>query len=207
MSAIKRLILVFFCLICIITSATAQILDDSDKQDETSKDEALFDELFSEYSEEERDVTKVKTFGDAMDNIAQSINKKEIEKETQLAKKDLPPLEGNILIGITKNSFSIYQNAFNEPACKFTVTVKSNLNRDINLMAMNLIFTKGAFAFIFRDIEAGESSTHQIRTMGDICYNIAGVPDIDIHKCKIVGASSKECSERMEWSNNLYTEQ
>lgn len=203
MPAIKKLVLIVFCLISLTTIATAQILDDDYSTDETSKDEALFDELFSDYSEEERDATKIKTFGDAMDRISKSIDKEKIEEEKPVLNQDLPPLEGKIYIGITKNSFNIYQNAFNEPACDFTVTVKSELNRDINIMAINLIYTKNVFAFIFRNVKQGKSVTHSIRTMGDVCYNLSGVPDVDIHKCKIIGANSKECSERIEWSNNL----
>lgn len=212
MLAINRVALTFCCFLCLAVPVSAQILEEEDtvpqasfETDETSEDEALFNELFSEYSEEERDVTKIKTFDGAINRIAESIDKKEIEKENSLSvtKEPLPPLEGNMYIGITQNSFSIYQNAFKEPACRFTVTLKSNMNRDINTLALNLLYTKSAFAFIFRDVKAGESKTEPIRTMGDICYNLSGVPDIDIHKCKIVGAESKECAQRIEWSNNL----
>ncbi len=197
-----------------IESVQSQVLDDDDAasesamifEDETAKDEALFDELFSDYSAEDRDITKIKTFNDAMDVVAKNIDKKDLEKDDTLQKKEYPPLNGNMYIGITKNSFRIYQNAFNEPACQFNVTLKSDVNRYIKTMALNLIYAKEVFAFVFRDIREGKTITQSIRTMGDICYNLSGVPDIDIHKCKIMGAESKECAQRLEWSNNLSAE-
>lgn len=211
MSVSKRILSITLSLLCMISFAKAQILDDEDISsaqkpelaDETAKDEALFDELFSDYTPEERDITKIKTFGEAIDRISENIDKKPTEKETKTPEEELPPIEGMLRIGITKNSFHIYQNAFNEPACDFTVTVKSSVNRYIKVMALNLIYSKSAFAFIFRDIKEGTSVTEPIRTMGDICYNLTGVPDIDINKCKILGAASKECAERIEWSNEL----
>lgn len=208
MPVIKRIALSIFCSLFVVTPVFAQVLDDEDissksATDETAKDEALFDELFSDYSEEERDATKIKTFGDAMDKIADSLNKQEIEKDLKEQPKEFPPLEGDIKIGITKNSFHMSRNLFNEPACDFTVTVKSSMNRYIDVMALNLIYTKDVFAFVFRGIKEGGSVTSPIHTMGDVCYNLSGVPDIDIHKCKVIGAEGKECAQRIEWSNNL----
>ena len=175
--------------------------------DETAKDEALFNELFSDYSEEERDITKIKTFGDAMDAISKNIGKKDLERKEILQQtKELPPIEGKMYIGITKNSFRLYRNAFNEPACSFNVTLKSDINRDIKIIALNLVYAKGVFAFVFQNVKGGKTTTQSIRTMGDICYNLSGVPDIEINKCKMLGAESKECAQRLEWSNKLYME-
>ena len=73
-------------------------------------------------------------------------------------------------------------------------------------MSLNLVYAKGVFAFIFRNVKEGKSVTQSFRTMGNICYNLSGVPDIAIHKCKIMGAESKECAQRLEWSNKLSRE-
>ena len=220
MPSIKKIFLVILFSLFLIEPAKSQVLDDDDVaptttvskpstsiNDETAKDEALFNELFSDYSEEDRDMTKIKTFGDAMDVISHNINKKDLKtKEDIQAPKELPPLEGKLYIGITKNSFQLYQNAFNQPACSFTVTLKSDINRYIKLMSLNLVYAKGVFAFIFRNVKEGKSVTQSFRTMGNICYNLSGVPDIAIHKCKIMGAESKECAQRLEWSNKLSRE-
>lgn len=193
--------------------AVAQILDDdmpassgnSSVSSEADKDEALFNELFSDYSETDRDITKIKDFNDALDQTANIIQNADpqIAQTPEVEKEKLPPVEGDLLIGVTNGTFRITKNALGEPACSFSITLKSTLNRKIRTIALNLVYPYRTFAFIFTNIPENGSQEKFIRTSGDICYNLVGVPDIDINKCRIWATDSKECAARMKWDENL----
>lgn len=193
--------------------AVAQILDDdmpassgnSSVSSEADNDEALFNELFSDYSETDRDITKIKDFNDALDQTANIIQNADpqIAQTPEVEKEKLPPVEGDLLIGVTNGTFRITKNALGEPACSFSITLKSTLNRKIRTIALNLVYPYRTFAFIFTNIPEHGSQEKFIRTSGDICYNLVGVPDIDINKCRIWATDSKECAARMKWDENL----
>lgn len=193
--------------------AVAQILDDdmpassgnSSVSSEADNDEALFNELFSDYSETDRDITKIKDFNDALDQTANIIQNADpqIAQTPEVEKEKLPPVEGDLLIGVTNGTFRITKNALGEPACSFSITLKSTLNRKIRTIALNLVYPYRTFAFIFTNIPENGSQEKFIRTSGDICYNLVGVPDIDINKCRIWATDSKECAARMKWDDNL----
>jgi len=211
-SYVSALFLALSCALLPVV-ASAQILDDDmpassgnvPTTNDADKDEALFNELFSDYSETDRDITKVKNFDDALDqtaNIIQNTNP-EIVQAPEQEKEQLPPVEGDLLIGVTNGTFRITKNALGEPACSFSVTLKSTLNRKIRTIALNLIYPYRTFAFIFTNIPENGSQEKFIRTAGDICYNLVGVPDIDINKCRIWATDSKECAARMKWDENL----
>ncbi|MBR2273783.1 MAG: hypothetical protein IJ864_02995 [Alphaproteobacteria bacterium] len=213
MNRFAFLLLVLICCVGLFRNSLAQVLDEDAalaeqeiRPDATDQDEALFNELFSDYSEEDRDVTKVKTFDDAMDVVADSIKRTGAMNSIERRNEPLPPLEGELLVGVTKGSFHFAQNAFQQPSCSFTVTLKSKLNHHLRILALNLIYSQRTFAFIFRDVKPLGTDTHSIRTIGDICYNLTGAPDIDIHKCKIVGANDKECAERIRWQDAIVDE-
>lgn len=192
---------------------SAQILDDDmpsatgnvPSPDEVDNDEALFDELFNDYSETDRDITKVKNFDDALDQTANIIQNAtpEVIQAPEPKKEKLPPVEGELLIGVTNGTFRITKNALGEPACSFSVTLKSTLNRNIHTLALNLVYPYRTFAFIFTNIPENGSQEKFIRTSGDICYNLVGVPDIDINKCRIWATDSKECAARLRWDEHL----
>lgn len=181
----------------------AQVLDDSVA--DSDEDEELFNDMFSDYSETDKDVTKVKKFDDVIDQAGEILKKIDTKSEEpdDNANKGLPPISGDLFVGITKGSFQTYSTLRGTAACSFSVTLKSTLNRDIKSMGFYLVYPKRTFAFMYLDMKANTVQTHTIRTSGDICYNLVGIPDINIHKCRIYGASSKECSTRLKWSDNI----
>lgn len=186
-------------------NAHAQILDDevdSTLSDTTSED-TLFDEIFSDYSETERDITKVKTFDDALSRTADEIKKTDILNNDILVPQELPPLTGNMVIGLKKGSFTIFRDISGRTKCSFIVTLKSNLDREVRLLGLNLVFPHRTFAYVFRKIPANGSQDRKITTMGDICYNLVGVPDINIHSCKIRGVLGSECAQRITWTDSI----
>ncbi len=215
MKKIMFLPVLFGFLISFCPNVQAQILDDDEYTapaktsdtpyiaGEADKDEELFNELFSDFPEEERDITKVKTFDDAISRAAEQIKKNNLTEKTVDKEPELPPLTGDMVIGITKNSFKIFRDISGRTKCTFSVTLKSTLNREIRLMGLNLVFPHRTFAYIFRKVPAEGSQQHTVTTMGDICYNIADAPDIKIHSCKIRGVMGSECARRISWINDI----
>jgi len=209
-------VVIFFVLH--IASVNAQILDDEDVNDiedalsalssdksfdETDADEAYFNEIFSDYSETDRDITKIKTFDDAMDKTADLVKiLEEVNKHPQ-KDEELPPLDGDLLIGISRGSFNIYKNSIGKPECSFRVTLKSNLNRNIKTLGVNLRYSFQSFAFIFRNISAYGSQEQTMRTVGFACYQMSDTPDLDVNFCKIRTASGRECIQRLKWVKNI----
>lgn len=205
----------FAFLLTFSPDVNAQVLDDeeynlpqktslsSSLPDENNEDEELFNELFSDYSESERDITKVKTFDDAISKAAEKLKNNKVTESDVYEEQTLPPLNGDMVIGITKNSFKIFRDISGRTKCTFSVTLKSTLNREIRLMGLNLIFPHRTFAYVFRRVPAEGSQKHRITTMGDICYNITDAPDINIHLCKIRGAMSSECAKRISWVSDI----
>lgn len=171
--------------------------------DETDADEAYFNEIFSDYSETERDATKIKTFDDAMDKASEFVKIIEDASNHPKTDEELAPLEGDILIGISRGSFDVFKNNMGRPECSFNVTVKSNLNRDIKTLGVNLRYPFARFAFIFRNIKPNGMQEQPMRTIGYACYQMSEVPDLDVNYCKIRTASGKECIQRLKWVKNI----
>ena len=213
MLKLKSVLFIIFSYFILICGASAQILDDeaedtsqnSNVSDSTDQDEALFNELFSDFPETEKDITNIKTFDDALDRPADIIRESIANEPEVLEQKttQAPPLTGDIYIGITNGSFSISKNIRGETTCTFSVTIKSELNHDIRVMALNLVYPYRNFAFIFRNVPGNTYQERFIRTGGDICYDLDGVPDIHINKCKILAASSSECAARLKWTKDI----
>lgn len=186
-----------------VNNDSASLPDETKSSDETDADEAYFNELFSDYSETERDVTKIKTFDDAMDKASEFVKIIEDVSNRPQTDEELPPLEGDILIGISRGSFDIYKNGLGKPECSFNVTVKSNLNRNIKTLGVNLLYPFARFAFIFRNIKPNGIQEQPMRTVGYACYQMSEVPDLDVNYCKIRTASARECIQRLKWVKNI----
>lgn len=191
----------------------AQILEDEDNSifeqnqptNKTVEDDALFDELFSDFPDTEKDITQVKTFDDVVSRASAQVKTQNNDDSSSfvMSPQQLPPLTGDMYIGITKNSFKVFKDMAGRTKCKFSVTLKSNLDRSIKIMGLSLVYPKTSFAFIFKEVPANGKQVHYITTTDNICYTIAGVPDIDIHKCKIRGATGEECAQRLKWSDDM----
>lgn len=177
-------------------------MDDEDMA--TDNSDALFEEMFNEFSETEKDITKVKTFDDAVDVISQEIKKSDQTTDTPTEDFRIVPLEGEMFVGIQKNSFKIFRDMSGKSRCSFSVALKSDLEKDIKTLALNLVYSQKVFAFVFKDVPAKQTQLHNITTGGDICYRMAGVvPDINIHKCKIKATLASDCAEHLKWSDDL----
>ncbi len=178
-------------------SATGPILDDTDKS------EALFNEMFSDFPETERDVDKSISFGDAVDKTTNAVKKSGVPLSQRPTAVKYPPLKGDMAIGISKGSFKIFSDMSGRTKCSFSVTLKSGLDRELRIMGLRLVFPKQAFAFIFKKVPTNGVQERFITTTGDFCYNLSGIPDIDINICQIRGALDNECAKRIKWDANI----
>ena len=210
MSSLSKISLILLCWACFVNGAYAQILDDDVGStqnniilDDSEDEEEIFNELFGEHEEIERDITKVKNFNDVLDASVDLLKQQGADEPMEETTEPVIPLEGDLQIGITNGSFSIYKDPIGRSACKFSVTLNSTLNKPIKVIALNLIYPMRRFSFVFRDVPAGKAQERFIRTSGDICYNIKGVPDISVNKCRIFTASGMECAERIRWTDNI----
>lgn len=195
--------------------AFAQILDDDfdsgvvieneDSAVETKEEhEELFDEMFGNESEVVIKKASSGKLDKAADEIVKDINiKKSVTRKRNDENVVVEPLEGELFIGVSKNSFKLSQDMMGRTVCTFGVTLKSTLNRDIKTLALRLAYQQSAFAFIFRNVKANGSDEKYISTNGDICYNLSGVPDIDINRCRIFNARDDECARRIKWEEGI----
>lgn len=175
-----------------------------DSQNLTDNSDALFEEMFSDFSETEKDVTKVKTFDDAVDALSQKVKKIDVTSDVSKQTPQTRPLLGEMFVGIQKNSFKIFKDMSGKSRCSFTVALKSDLEKDIKTLALNLVYHQKVFAFVFKDVPTKQTQLRHITTGGDICYRMAGVvPDINIHKCKIKATLASDCAKHIKWSNDL----
>lgn len=172
--------------------------------DDTDNSEALFDEMFQEHSEEERHPDRVGAFGNAVNRVAKAAEEAgALSVDPALNNNKILPLSGEMLIGISKGSFKVFQDPFGRTRCSFAVTLKSSLDREINTMGVRLIYPHRAFAFIFKDVAANGAKEQSITTGGDICYNLTGVPDIEVNLCRIRRTMDNECVKRLKWSDDI----
>ncbi len=187
-----------------VSQSYAQLLEEDEAPVSSStEDDALFDEMFSEFSDTEKDVTKVKTFDDAIERLSQEVKKDSATEESPLQPVPVTPLKGEMFVGIQKGSFKIFRDMGGRSRCSFNVVLKSELDKDIKAMALNLVYSKRVFAFVFKDVPAKQAQMRRITTAGDICYNMAGAPDISIHICKIKGTLASDCINHIKWSDTL----
>lgn len=207
MKKIVSFSIVFILSLGIISQSYAQLLDEeadvSSPSAYTDNDEALFEEMFSDVPDTEKDITKVKTFDDAIDHLSQEIKKDKQSAEQIPVQIPVTPLEGEMFVGIKKGSFKIFRDMSGRSKCSFAVILKSDLDKDIKAMALNLVYPKRVFAFVFKDVPSKHSQTRYITTAGDICYNLTGAPDINIHICKIKGTLASDCIKHIKWSDTL----
>lgn len=196
----------FFLILALSLSCSlpvrAQLLDDEDTALDNS--DALFEEMFNDLPETEKDITKVKTFDDAVDVLSQEIKKSDPVESAPSENYQIVPLQGEMFIGIQKNSFKIFNDMSGRSRCSFAVVLKSDLEKDIKTLALNLVYNQKVFAFVFKDVPAKQTQLRRITSGGDICYRMAGVvPDINIHKCKIKATLASDCAEHIKWSDDL----
>ncbi|MCM1323131.1 MAG: hypothetical protein NC218_03010 [Acetobacter sp.] len=208
----RAFVIVFFLLsLGFSTQTYAQLLDDEEimsdsyQSMEGDNDEALFNEMFNDFPESEKDITKVKTFDDAIERFSQEIKNKQLSSEENIlpVPTQITPLVGDMSVGIQKGSFKIFRDISGRSRCSFNVALKSELDRNIKVLALNLVYAKRVFAFVFKDVPMGETQLRHITTGGDICYHLTGVPDIRVHNCKIKGALANDCLKHIKWSDNL----
>lgn len=202
MKKIWLFFVVFSLSLSCFSSANAQLLDD--EENASDGNDVLFEEIFSDFPETEKDITKVKTFDEAVDVISQKIQKNEPTEDFPSTAPADTSLEGKMFVGIQKNSFKIFRDMSGRSRCSFSVVLKSDLNKDIKTLALNLVYPRQVFAFVFKDVPTKQSQLRHITTGGNICYEMAGVtPDISIHKCKIRATLAADCINYIKWSDDL----
>lgn len=171
--------------------------------DETDKNEALFNEMFGDHPEIREDAENTGNFENTAQKAAERIKQTGATAPSVSADGILKPLNGDMLIGVSKGSFKVFQDMTGRTNCTFGVTLKSNLDRKLKTMGLQLVYPHRVFAFIFRNVAEKGSQERFITTTGDICYNLAGVPDIEVNLCRIKNAADNECAKRIKWSNDL----
>lgn len=171
--------------------------------DETDKNEALFNEMFGDHPEIREDAENTGNFENTAQKTAERIKQTGATAPSVSADGILKPLNGDMLIGVSKGSFKVFQDMTGRTNCTFGVTLKSNLDRELKTMGLQLVYPHRVFAFIFRNVAEKGSQERFITTTGDICYNLAGVPDIEVNLCRIKNAADNECAKRIKWSNDL----
>ena len=202
----------FILVLCLCFSVFPAFAEDWDANDDLEQNEALFNELFSDYDETDKDITEVKKFDDIIEKTAEMIKKSgataplspELQAELKPEEEpELPPIEGELFIGIVKDSFSISKNMVGRPACTFSVMLRSEMNRKIKILGINLLYLYTTFAFTFTNVAEKSTQEHFIRTSGDICYHLNDLPDIEVNKCLIYAASRNECATRIKWDTGM----
>lgn len=171
--------------------------------DETDKNEALFNEMFGDHPEIREDAENTGNFENTAQKAAERIKQTGATAPSVSADGILKPLNGDMLIGVSKGSFKVFQDMTGRTNCTFGVTLESNLDRELKTMGLQLVYPHRVFAFIFRNVAEKGSQERFITTTGDICYNLAGVPDIEVNLCRIKNAADNECAKRIKWSNDL----
>jgi hypothetical protein len=209
-----RILKLLFCVVLglgIGVKAQSQVLDDEFGYDVEEKEvqleedhDELFDEMFPKAVVEKPQLTTEDKLNNMAEEVAENLKLKKL-KETKISYEEAKsiPTEGEIRIGISKNSFKLKQDMMGRTICTFGVTLTSSLNKEIKSLALRLVYKQSAFAFIFRDVKANGSDEKYIRTNGDICYNLSGAPDIDINRCRIFGANANECAKRIIWDDDI----
>lgn len=209
-------IVLYFAVIlglCVSLPLSAQVLDDDFPaeenvvavEDQDNEHEELFDEMFGGHVDE---LPQNGKSSNVIEEIAKNVVVKVGDKEFKSDKKVVDntqssALDGELFIGVSQGSFKLFKDMMGRTKCSFGVTLKSTLNKDLRMLALRLIFKHGAYAFIFTKLKAGKSDEHFITTMGDICYNLEGVPDIEINKCRIMGAREDDCMQRLKWDDKI----
>ncbi len=208
----KLFILVLF--LGISFPSFAQILDDdfrgapkiSQVPDNVDVNEEFFNELFEEHPIDERDASKPITFSDAIGKAAEIVKTYSSHVSLQ---KDVPekvniqymPLDNDVYLSIVDGSFKIYKDIVGRMKCRFSVKLKSEVDREIKIIALSLVYPDLSFAFIFRDIPPMGELVQNMITSGKICYNLNGAPDIHVNKCEMKNTMSTECVSHIKWDN------
>ena len=208
-------LLIFTLLFSVSAPSFAQVFDDEDFQETTSTntlsssdDEALFNELFEEYPADERDINTPVDFDDAIGKAAKivksysnRVNNGSTEVDTTV--EEFYPLDGDMYLSIVSGSFKIFKNIAGKMQCRFSVKLQSEIDKEINIVALSLAYPKRSFAFIFRRIPPKGEIIQSITTSGDICYNLNGAPDIHVNKCRIKNTSSQDCVSHIKWDDRV----
>ena len=206
-----RLALVFGLMLSFSSYGFAQILDDEEAVDsaeanvlveEKEDHEELFDEMFADKIKNDED-SKINTLNKLAEDAVKHIEVKKTANTKSYEEMKAIPTEGELKIGVSKDSFKLTQDMLGRTVCTFGVTLESTLNKEIKTLALRLVYAETAFAFVFRDVKANGADERYISTRGDICYNLTGVPDIDINRCRIFGANDDECAKRIKWEEGI----
>lgn len=199
--------------LCVSLPLSAQVLDDDfpveenivTVEDKDNEHEELFNEMFGEHIDELPQSGKSNNVIDEIaKDVAVNIGPKELKSDKTFVDNTKPSaLNGELFIGVSQGSFKLFKDMMGRTKCSFGVTLKSTLNKDLRVLALRLVYKHGAYAFIFTKVKAGKSDEHFITTMGDICYNLEGIPDIEINRCRIIGAREDDCMQRLKWDDKI----
>lgn len=105
--------------------------------DETDKNEALFNEMFGDHPEIREDAENTGNFENTAQKAAERIKQTGATAPSVSADGILKPLNGDMLIGVSKGSFKVFQDMTGRTNCTFGVTLKSNLDRELKTMGRN----------------------------------------------------------------------
>ncbi len=204
-------LIVFYLLCCVCAPSYAQVLDDLETPKPSSHktvedSEELFNELFNEFPPDERDIGKPAEFDDAISEAADTIKsysnyvtQSEVSEEKNTV--EFSPLNSDIKLSFVKGNYKIFKNLAGRLQCRFSIKLKSEIDRDINVIGLSLAYPKMSFAFIFRNVPPNGELVKNITTGGDICYNLDVSPDIHVNKCKIKNTKSDDCVSHIKWDD------
>ena len=215
----RRIFFLFIFAICFSINANAQLFDPTEEENDTTNQETqaidaedLYDEMFNDYddriySPEDDDGVFNKSANTIVDTIKKIENfNTPKEEEIETPEEEAVLLEGKIKVGLTKGSFLFFKDILGRTKCAFGVTLKSEINKNINNITFRLVYPDdNRFAFIFRNIKPNTAEEHFITTDGSICFYIDGTPHIDLNKCRIHGVTEDECVKMLEWDPNIET--
>ncbi len=196
----KKVLLLSAALFWASTAALAQTFDEdmgvpqniaTEKQDEkkdiqASKDPASFIKKFISPSET-KIVEKKQEKGNA--------TIKRIYKKGQIPPED----ENQNIIFLSMKDFKMLRLASSSISCTMRFTILTNLKHNVNSIDLRLKWPKMNTTLSFENVIPNQATYIDYGLLGEGCYTMNRVPNIEVNRCRSKGLSQTECSAAIRW--------
>lgn len=103
------------------------------------------------------------------------------------------------IIFLYMENFKISRMASVKTTCSMRFFVVTNLNQKLSALSLKLTWPKISTNLSFNDVAPNTSTYFDYTLLGDGCYSMDTIPNLEVNVCRIKGLSQEQCSAKIRW--------
>ncbi len=113
--------------------------------------------------------------------------------------KEGEPQDGpSEIIALRMENFKILRFSSNT-SCRMRFIILTNLSQNITSLDVKLSWPQMSTSLSFSDIVPNQSTYVDYALLGDGCYTMDSIPNIEVNRCRVKGMTQEQCSSLIRW--------